>query len=69
MCEALRELMADEIHESVVLGEQREKAKGLKALVDILKGMHLDLDSAYQSISKTEAYADISKEQLMKYWQ
>ena len=77
MCEALRELMADELQESVTLGEkrgekrgeERERIKGLKALVDILKGMHLDFDSAYQSIIKTEAYADVTREQLMEYWQ
>ncbi len=77
MCEALRELMADELQESVTLGEkrgekrgeERERIKGLKALVDILKGMHLDFDSAYQSIIKTEAYADVNREQLMEYWQ
>ena len=69
--------MADEIKESVTLGEkrgekrgeERERIKGLKALVDILKGMHLDFDSAYQSIIKTEAYADVTREQLMEYWQ
>ncbi|HBN57062.1 MAG TPA: hypothetical protein DD414_09830 [Lachnospiraceae bacterium] len=81
MCEALRELMEDELNESKILGERigekiglerGEKIgekKGLKALVDVLKGMQLDFDSAYQSIIKTEAYAGVSKKQVMEYWQ
>lgn len=73
MCEALRELMEEELNESQILGEQigleRGEQKGLKALVDVLKGMHLDFDSAYQSIIKTEAYSDVSRKQVMEYWQ
>lgn len=77
MCEALRELMEDELNESKMQGERigekrgekRGEKKGLKALVDVLKGMQLDFDSAYQSIIKTEAYCDVSKKQVMEYWQ
>ncbi len=89
MCEALRELMEEELNESQILGErigvergekiglergeriglEQGEKKGLKALVDVLKGMHLDFDSAYQAIIKTEAYADVSRKQSMEYWQ
>lgn len=73
MCEALRELMEDELNESKMqgerIGEKRGEKKGLKALVDVLKGMQIDFDSAYQSIIKTEMYSDVSKKQVMEYWQ
>ena len=73
--------MEEELNESQILGErigvergekiglEQGEKKGLKALVDVLKGMHLDFDSAYQAIIKTEAYADVSRKQLMEYWQ
>lgn len=76
MSEALLELMANEINERVAMGEKRGEIrgerrgaiKGLQALVDILKNMGLDFETAYQSIIKTEAYAGIPREQIMEYW-
>lgn len=72
MCEALRELFEDEIEKRT---EERIKerldeteTKGLKALVDVLKGFSLDFDSAYQAIIQTEAYAKVSKKQVMAHW-
>lgn len=68
MCEALKELMADEIEESRIMGEKRGEKKGLKALIDVLKEMGIDFESAYKSIVKTDAYAGMSREQVRKYW-
>lgn len=48
--------------------ETRGETKGLKALVDVLKGMSLDFDSAYQAIIETETYAKVSKKQVMAHW-
>lgn len=84
MCEALRELMADEINQSietaveaaveaavenaVTTTEKNTRQEDLKALVDILKGVFPDFDAAYQRIINTEAYSGFSKEQVMEYW-
>ena len=51
------------------IGLERGEKKGLKALVEVLKGMHLDFESAYQSIVQTEAYTNVSKKEVMEYWQ
>lgn len=68
MNEVLLELMKDEINERVVEGEKRGEKKGLKALIDVLKSMNLDFESAYESIIHTEAYAEVSRKQVMEYW-
>lgn len=72
MCDALMELMKDELNEAktkgAVEGEIRGEAKGLKALVDVLKGLSLDFDSAYQAIIQTETYAKVTKKQVMAHW-
>ena len=65
MYEALKELMADEFDDV----RQEESQESLKALIDILKGVLPDFDSAYQRIIKNEKYADVSREQAMQYWQ
>lgn len=68
MYEALRELMADEINESIEEKVNNTRQEDLKALVYILKEVFQDFDAAYQRIITTEAYAGISKEQVMRYW-
>lgn len=72
MCDALMELMKDEIKdkldEAKAGGETRGEANGLKALVDVLKGLSLDFDSAYQAIIQTETYAKVTKKQVMAHW-
>lgn len=68
MYEALKELMADEIHEEVSAGEKRGEKNGLKALADVLQKMGLDFESAYQAIIKTEIYQSVSREQVSEYW-
>lgn len=65
MCEAL---MKDEIKDQLDEAETRGEANGLKALVDVLKGLSLDFDSAYQAIIQTETYAKVTKKQMMAQW-
>lgn len=64
MCDALMELMKDELNEAEIKGE----SNGLKALVTVLKNLSMDFDSAYQAIIQTETYTKITREQMMKYW-
>lgn len=64
MCDALMELMKDELNEAEIKGE----SNGLKALVTVLKNLSLDFDSAYQAIIQTETYAKVTKKQVMTYW-
>lgn len=62
------ELMKDEIEAQLGEAEAKGETKGLKALVDVLKGLSLDFDSAYQAIIQTETYAKVSKQQVMTHW-
>jgi len=68
MCEALMELMKDEIKDKLDEAEIKGEIKGLKALVDVLKSLPLNFDSAYQAVIQTETYAKVSKEQVMEHW-
>ena len=54
MCEALMELMKDEIKDKLDEAEIKGEIKGLKALVDVLKSLSLNFDSAYQAVIQTE---------------
>lgn len=49
-------------------GEEKGAKKGLKTLVDVLREMGLDFDSAYRAIIKTETCQNTPKEQVRKYW-
>lgn len=60
MNEALRVLFADEIDEA--------KQEGLKNLVDVLKGMLPDFEAVYQKVVQCDSYANVSREEVMKYW-
>ena len=42
--------------------------KGLRALVNSLKVYIKDFDSLYEAIIKNEDYANVSKEQVRKYY-
>lgn len=72
MYEALQGLFADEINQRIANADmnarQEEKQSGLRDLVIILKGMLPDFDAVYQKIVQCDSYADVSREQVMKYW-
>ena len=61
--------MADEINVAEKNAEQKGWQEGLKALIDTLKGIMPDFDSVYQRVVKNDIYANVTKEQGMKYWQ
>lgn len=67
---AMGEMQAEKRGEEI--GEKRGREigaeKGLKALAHVLKEMGLDFDSAYCAIIKTEAYQNVSRDQVSKYW-
>lgn len=72
MYEALQGLFADEINQRIANADrnarQEEKQSGLRDLVSILKEMLPDFDAVYQKIVQCDSYADVSREQVMKYW-
>ena len=48
--------------------ENKGIEKGLRALVNSLKVYIKDFDSLYEAIIKNEDYANVSKEQVRKYY-
>lgn len=76
MRDALEILFGDELNERIasavanadVNARQEEKQSGLRDLVRILKGMLPDFDAVYQKIVQCDSYANVSREQVMKYW-
>lgn len=49
-------------------GHEEGREEGLKALVESLKDFLPDLDSLYAAIIKNEAFANVTKQQVMKYY-
>jgi len=48
--------------------ENKGMEKGLRALVNSLKTYIKDFDSLYEAIIKNEDYANVSKDQVRKYY-
>lgn len=48
--------------------ENKGVEKGLRALVNSLKDYIKDFDALYEAIIKNEDYANVSKEQVKKYY-
>ncbi len=48
--------------------ENKGIEKGLKALVQSLKGYINDFDSLYDAVIMNEDYSNVTKEQVMKYY-
>ncbi|SER61243.1 hypothetical protein SAMN04487884_10846 [Butyrivibrio fibrisolvens] len=48
--------------------ENKGVEKGLRALVNSLKDYIKDFDALYEAIIKNEDYANVSKEQVRKYY-
>ena len=66
--ERAKERIEERVKEQLDEVETRAEANGLKALVDVLKGLSLDFNSAYQAIIQTETYAKVTKKQVMAHW-
>jgi hypothetical protein len=49
--------------------ENKGIEKGLKALVRSLKDYIKDFDSLYKAVTKNEDYKDVSREEVMKYYE
>jgi hypothetical protein len=50
-------------------GIEKGIEKGLKALVRSLKDYIKDFDSLYKAVTKNEDYKDVSREEVMKYYE
>ena len=48
--------------------ENKAIEKGLKALVQSLKGYIRDFESLYAAVIKNEEYSKVTREQAMKYY-
>lgn len=60
MCRAITELIAD--------GRAEGKAEGLKALVRTLKEVFHDSSAVYEAVIRNEEYHDVTKEQVLNYY-
>jgi hypothetical protein len=49
--------------------ENKGIEKGLKVLVRSLKDYIKDFDSLYKAVTKNEDYKDVSREEVMKYYE
>jgi hypothetical protein len=49
--------------------ENKGIEKGLKALVRSLKDYIKDFDSLYKAVTRNEDYKDVSREEVMKYYE
>lgn len=60
MCKALKELIED--------GREEGREEGLRALVFSLSLLLPSLDAVHQAVIRNEAYRNVSKEQVEKYY-
>ena len=65
--------MHDKYNEGLKAGHDEGVNEGLKtgliAMVEALKPILKDFDKVYDAVAETEAYADITREEVMEYYQ